>query len=85
MTPFEKAISICGSQAELARRMGGKTRTGHIYYWLKNGLSPEAAVLVETASGVPCEKLLPSVSWTRDEAGSVTGYHVTTSAKPEAA
>jgi DNA-binding transcriptional regulator YdaS (Cro superfamily) len=85
MSPLEQAISICGSQAELARRMGGKTRTGHIYYWLKHGLSADAAVLVEAATGVRCEVLLPHVVWTRDESGRLTGYHVATTSKSEAA
>lgn len=50
---IEKAISCCGnSQTELARRMGGSTRQGHVYQWL-NGLkavSAESAVLIEKAT-----------------------------------
>lgn len=76
MSPLEKAIAACGSQAELARRMGGKTKTGHIYYWLTNGVTPAAAPLIERAvdGAVRCEQLCTSVDWIRDKTGKVTSF-----------
>jgi DNA-binding transcriptional regulator YdaS (Cro superfamily) len=49
MHPLEKAISICGTQSELARRVTGKPGTGHVYHWRKNGLTEEAAIAIERA------------------------------------
>jgi DNA-binding transcriptional regulator YdaS (Cro superfamily) len=74
---LRKAIKIAGSQSELARRIGGKTRTGHIYHWLTNGVSPSAAPKIAAAVGdaVSCEQLCPDVKWIRDKKGQVTGYH----------
>jgi DNA-binding transcriptional regulator YdaS (Cro superfamily) len=50
MSPLEKAIQICGSQSELARRIGGKVRTGHIHYWLRNRVPSERCVAIEQAT-----------------------------------
>ena len=50
MTPLQRAIEICGSQSELARRIGGKVKPGHIHYWLKNSVSAEACVGIERAT-----------------------------------
>lgn len=64
MSPLEKAISICGdSQSELARRIGGKVRTGHVYYWLRNKVPPEHCLAIERATGgaVTCHDLRPDV------------------------
>ena len=63
MSPLEKAIEVCGSQSELARRLGGRVRTGHIHYWLKNGVPAERCVAIElaTAGAVKREELRPDV------------------------
>jgi len=50
MSALEKAITICGSQSELARRIGGKVRTGHIHYWLKNRVPADRCGDIETAT-----------------------------------
>lgn len=78
MTPLESAISICGSQAELARRIGGNVRTGHIYFWLRNAVPEESCPQIEAATegAVTCEVLRPDRKWNRDAAGTVTGYTV---------
>lgn len=31
---LQKAVDLAGGQSELARRIGGKVRQGHVYYWL---------------------------------------------------
>lgn len=49
MEPLDRAIRICGTQSELARRVTGKPGTGHVYHWRKNGLSEEVAVAIEQA------------------------------------
>jgi DNA-binding transcriptional regulator YdaS (Cro superfamily) len=51
MTPLQRAIEHCGSQSELARRMGGKVRTAHIYHWLRNGVTAERCIAIEHATG----------------------------------
>lgn len=50
MSPLEKAIKACGSQSELARRIGSNVRTGHIYYWLRNGVPAEHCIDIENAA-----------------------------------
>jgi DNA-binding transcriptional regulator YdaS (Cro superfamily) len=49
MTPLERAIAICGTQSELARRVTGKPATGHVYHWRNNGFSEEIAIAIEAA------------------------------------
>ena len=49
MTPLDRAISICGTQAELARRVKGKPDNGHVYHWRKNGFSEDIAMAIERA------------------------------------
>lgn len=63
MSPLQQAIAICGSQSELARRLGGKVRTGHIYHWLRSNVPPErcAEIEVATAGKVTREMLRPDV------------------------
>lgn len=63
MSALEDAITICGSQSELARRIGGKVRTGHIHYWLRNKVPADRCAAIEKATGgqVTCEMLRPEV------------------------
>lgn len=63
MTPLQKAIQVCGSQSELARRIGGKVRTGHIYYWLRNEVPGEYCRAIEeaTSGAVTAYELRPDV------------------------
>ena len=51
MEPLRKAIEVCGSQSELARRIGGKVRTGHIYHWLRSAVPAERCPEIEQATG----------------------------------
>jgi len=43
MSAIEKAISLSGSQSELARRVG--VRQGTLWKWLKKGIAPAEHVL----------------------------------------
>ena len=47
---LQEAIAICGTQTELARRIGGKVKTGHIYHWLRNRVPPERCADIERAT-----------------------------------
>lgn len=49
MTPLDRAIAICGTQSELARRVTGKPATGYVYHWRKNGVTAEVAIAIERA------------------------------------
>ncbi|HYQ23964.1 hypothetical protein [Stenotrophomonas sp.] len=49
MTPLDRAILICGTQSELARRVTGKPATGYVYHWRKNGVTEEVAIAIERA------------------------------------
>lgn len=50
MSALSEAIAICGTQTELARRIGGKVKTGHIYHWLRNRVPPERCHDIERAT-----------------------------------
>jgi len=78
---LELAIEVVGSQTKLAEAIGGKVKTGHIYYWLQSGVVPaEHCPAIEgttRAAGktVLCEQLRPDIPW-----GLLRGHAV-----PEAA
>lgn len=84
MDELLKAISVCGTEAELARRLtaylGREIRTGHIYYWKKRGFSLSnrddviPAIEAVTAGESRCERLCPTVEWLRDADGNPTSY-----------
>jgi len=58
---IQKAVRFCGnSQSQLARRIGGRVRQGHVWHWLQKGQ-------------VPPEQVLPVV---RAVAGVVTPYEL---------
>ncbi|TQE95221.1 MAG: helix-turn-helix domain-containing protein [Spiribacter salinus] len=46
-----KAVQVCGSQSELARRIGVKQ--AHVWYWIHRGRKapPEHCRAIETATG----------------------------------
>ena len=47
---LKKAVEVCGSQSELARRLG--LRQGHVWHWLKVGrVPPERCKPIESATG----------------------------------
>lgn len=53
MTPTEalkRAVEIAGSQAELARRLGGTVKQQHVSYWLKREYIPAGQVLAIEAA-----------------------------------
>lgn len=43
-TGLRKAVALAGSQAELARRIGGKVKQQHVHLWLRIGV-PATAIL----------------------------------------
>ena len=47
-----KAVEICGSQKELARRIGGRVKQGHVWKWLHETkvLPAERAIQIERAT-----------------------------------
>lgn len=67
MTPkkaLERAIKKAGTQTALAVLIGGDVKTGHIYYWLKNGVVPaEHCPAIERGTGIRCEDLCPGTDW----------------------
>lgn len=60
-----KAIEICGSQSELARRCG--VNQASVWFWLhrNKSLSPTAAIAIEKATNkkISRKKLLPDFDW----------------------
>ena len=60
---LQRAVSIAGSQAELARRMGGKVKQQHISFWLKGDLPAEQvrAVVAATDGEVSAHQLRPDL------------------------
>lgn len=60
MNAIEKAVAACGSQSELARRLGLKPQS--VQGWVTNGRIPAERVLeVECASGVSRHDLRPDL------------------------
>jgi DNA-binding transcriptional regulator YdaS (Cro superfamily) len=61
----QKAIELCGSQTELARRCGVKQQ--HVWKWLHElrAVPAERAIAIEIATGgaVTCEQLRPDIRW----------------------
>lgn len=66
-----KAIEVCGSQAELARRI--VATTAQVNEWTKGGRPVPALrcwpIEAATDGEVRCEELRPDLDWTRDAAG----------------
>ena len=61
---LREAIAKAGSQTALATSIGDETKTGHIFYWLKQGVVPEKhCVVIEQATGVSRARLCPG--WRR--------------------
>ena len=70
MNPLEEAVQICGSQAELARRIDEKPQT--VSAWLKRAArsgilrvpAGHCPSIEEATEGrVVCERLNPDVKW----------------------
>ena len=76
MKALNEAIKAVGSQAELARRLGGKTVGQTINNWRKRGIPAERCAEIEAITGVRCEELRPDLTWQRDEHGKVLGHFV---------
>lgn len=58
--PIKEAVKICGTQYELARRLGIAQPT--IVKWIKKGIVPPRKVLlVEKVTGIPRYRLNPLI------------------------
>jgi DNA-binding transcriptional regulator YdaS (Cro superfamily) len=61
-----EAISRAGTQSKLAALVGGKVRTGHVFYWLSAGVVPkEHCPAIEAGTGVTVDELNPDTRWSR--------------------
>lgn len=59
---LDEAISVVGSQQELAKKLGKGYSQQKISYWRKVGRVPaEHAILLERATGVSKQSLCPAV------------------------
>ena len=59
-TPIDRAIAACGSQQELARKIGRSQQM--VSYWkLKGVVPPEAVPAIETVTGISRHELRPDV------------------------
>ncbi|TEA71881.1 transcriptional regulator [Allopusillimonas ginsengisoli] len=61
--PLEEAAQKYGSEAALARALG--VSRGALNQWKKQGrnVPAEHAPEIERLTGVPCERLCPSIRW----------------------
>lgn len=80
-TPIQEAVRLAGGQTALAKALSTderKVSQGHVWAWLnRDGKPPEdQCPAIERITGVRCERLRSDVTWTRDVAGQITGYHV---------
>ena len=74
MTKFHEAVEAAGGLTALAKAIRvGPTRAGN---WYSRGVPADYCPAIEQATGVRCEDLRSDVTWTRNEQGTVTGYHV---------
>jgi DNA-binding transcriptional regulator YdaS (Cro superfamily) len=75
-TPLQAAVDAAGGQAAAARLLG--VSPSLVWQWLndRRPLPPEYCPVLESKTGIRCEALLPGMTWTRNQSGVVTGYHV---------
>lgn len=71
MTPLERAIAICGTQSDLARRVTGKPSTGHVYHWLRNGVTELVAIAIETAVKAAIQESQEAAERAANQGGAV--------------
>lgn len=71
MNALQRAIAICGTQTELARRVKGKPASGHVHHWMQNGFDEATAIAIERAvAGIVAE--FPAAAERAREFGLVT-------------
>lgn len=76
-----KAVETAGGQSALARAISSKpgaVKQGQVWDWVNrdSGAPAEHCPAIERVTGVRCEDLRSDLTWTRNERGEVTGYHV---------
>lgn len=57
------AVSAAGGQSQLAAKIGGKVKQGHVWHWLNKAkrAPAERVIDIERASGVPRSRLRPDL------------------------
>lgn len=77
MTAITLAIeAVGGQQTELARRISVSPQALNQWVQGKRPIPAERCMAIEREAGIRCEDLRSDLTWTRDERGNVTGYHV---------
>jgi len=73
---IQRAVDALGGQTATARRLG--VSQSLVWQWVehKRPVAPKHCSVLEAETGIRCEHLRDDVVFTRDESGSVTGYHV---------
>lgn len=77
-----KALTKQTSQKAVAAQLG--VTQAIVSHWLtgRKRITPDRAMAIELALGVPAESLCDSVQWLRDAAGKLLGYVVTADCSP---
>lgn len=68
-TPLQRAVTLAGSQTELARRIG--VQQAHVWNWLnrsKGKVPGEHVIPIEKATGVSRHELRPDLYPTEEQA-----------------
>jgi DNA-binding transcriptional regulator YdaS (Cro superfamily) len=81
MQPFRDVVSAKG-QRFVADALG--VSQALVSHWLtrRKKITPDRAMAIEQALGVPAESLCDSVQWLRDPAGKLLGYVVAAESAP---
>lgn len=81
----EAVAKVPGGQAAAARLIG--VSQSLVSHWCVGNLvvPPERCPAIESATGVPVERLRPDVEWLRDAAGRPRGYVVSLGARDRCA
>lgn len=77
MNAIQSAVSrFEGGQVALARLLDVSPQNVNQWVMGKRPVPEKHCPAIEAATGIRCEVIRPDVTWTRDQAGQVTGYHV---------
>lgn len=58
-----RAIDVMGGMTNLAKAIGGNTKSQTIANWIKRGVPAERCVMIEKITGVRCEELKAEFNW----------------------
>jgi len=65
-----------GGQSALARHLHVFPQAIDSWKRCKKKVPAKHCAPIEAATGIRCEELRPDLTWTRNMAGEITGYHV---------